>query len=133
TMHVSRSLADGMDVTVQGGSIRVTGATLRQLIELASGLSATVSAVESSLPPLQIAGAPDWIERRRFDVEAPVRTGRIEDVREAIHTLLEERFRLAARYTRQPGAVLAPGPDGSEGVDAWVLTIERVEQPRADF
>jgi uncharacterized protein (TIGR03435 family) len=120
SMPLERSIGLTADAD---GRIRITHATLRQLIQLASDLPVSRSHGSPAganerlvgsmrdgvhVPPLQIANGPAWLDTQRFDIEAHAGPGRrSDDVRQMLHALLQERFGLVARFTRRPVEVLA--------------------------
>jgi uncharacterized protein (TIGR03435 family) len=110
-----------------GGRFVAKGMTARDLIATAYGLS--------TLSP-RLVGGPDWIDRQRFDVEAKVEAGTLNDglaaaqVRElllpALQRLLADRFHLVIQKEQKPMPVFElrlaqsgsklPGSDTSEEV-----------------
>src|SRR5689334_10645970 len=68
-----------------GGRLEIPGATLKDLITAAYGVTEAM-----------IVGAPEWAGQQRFDViaKAPAETG-VPAIRVMMQTLLAERFGLA--------------------------------------
>jgi uncharacterized protein (TIGR03435 family) len=96
----------GIRGRINGGTVDVTGATLKFLISFAWELNPNDSDV--------IAGAPKWLDTDRFNILAKVATdaqGRtspdaaqidIVDLRHMIQALLEDRFQLKAHMEDRP-------------------------------
>lgn len=68
-----------------GGNLRITGATLKNLIAFAFNAR-----------EFAISGGPDWVNSDRFDIDASVGSspGTPQQIRERLKALLAERFQL---------------------------------------
>jgi uncharacterized protein (TIGR03435 family) len=99
-----------------GGGLRITGASLKNLISMAYGVR-----------PFQISGGPDWVNNDLFDIEArsgsaevapptdPAKAAEYQRLaNERLKTLLADRFQLSVRQeTReQPVYALVVAKDG---------------------
>lgn len=98
-----------------GGGLRITGATLKNLISIAYNVR-----------EFQISGGPQWVEKERFDIDAraaasdgasPADAARL---RERIRSLLADRFQLAqhSEIREQPVYSLVVAKSGSKLQDS---------------
>src|SRR5687767_1211827 len=71
----------------QPGSYQATYASARDLIRVAYGL----------VVPEQVRGGPDWIDKDRFDIQAPAPGADTARMRLMLQRLLIERFKMSAR------------------------------------
>ena len=81
----------------QPGSYQATYATARDLIRVAYGL----------VVPEQVGGGPDWIDKDRFDIQAPAPGADTARMHLMLQRLLIERFRMSARSEKTELPVLA--------------------------
>ena len=97
TVRPSRSGTKGEDWDSQGDRVQIQGYSLRKLIKAAFGLSSDA----------QIAGGPDWLDTRLFDISAKISDEEIaafkgadgerreqRDIDAMLQTLLRDRFKL---------------------------------------
>ena len=111
-----------------GGRFTATNMTLRALIRLAYGNASLFR------PDEQIVGGPGWIDGDRFDIEAKAAAEFVPDpdgvTRQhlaMLRTLLEDRFRLAARMEKQElpiYALVMARKDGALGPDLQRSTLD---------
>src|ERR1041385_4293575 len=89
-----------------GGSLKVTGASLRNLISLAYDVR-----------PFQISGESKWVDTERYDIDARTTTSGAKtptdpasdrrNILEGLKSLLAERFQLALHFETKEQAVYA--------------------------
>lgn len=98
---IKLSASDVQGVFLQprpNGDIRITGATLKNLIAFAFNVR-----------EFAIAGAPAWASSDRFDIDARVgeSPGTPQQIRERLKSLLADRFQLAVHPERKEQSVYA--------------------------
>src|SRR3954469_23004106 len=116
--------ATGVAISIQGGNVRMTGVTVRQLLGRAFGVEA-----------FDIEGAPRWIATDRFDVVAKAPPdATIGQINAMVGGLLAERFGLRSHVEQRDSKVLfltTVRDDGQLGPSIMPTKLSDCAEPQA--